>query len=86
MQELWQQSVDWDESLDQQMRDKWRDIVTDLQSATATTITRCYFPCEAEDYDHTYHLYIFADASMKPYGTVVYIYKGNLTSYVIAKT
>ena len=39
MLELWQQSVDWDEPLDQQMRDKWRDIVTDLQNATAITIT-----------------------------------------------
>ena len=30
MQELWQQFVDWDEPLDQRMRDKWRDTVTDF--------------------------------------------------------
>ena len=49
IQELWQHSVDWDEPLDQLIRDKWRDIVTDLQNATATTMTRHYFPCETDD-------------------------------------
>ena len=86
MQELWQQSVDWDEPLDQQMRDKWREIVTDLQNATAITITRRYFPCDTEDDKHTAHLHIFADASMKAYGAVIYICKDNITSFVIAKT
>ena len=87
MQELWQQSVDWDKPLDQRIRDKWRNIVTDLQIATATTMTRRYFPGETEDDEHTaYHLHIFADASIKAYGAVVYICKGNITSFVIAKT
>ena len=48
MQELWQQSVDWDEPLDQQLRDKWRNIVIDLQNATGTTMTRHYFPGDTE--------------------------------------
>ena len=86
MEELWQQSVDWDEPLDQRMRDKWRDIVTDLQNATVTTMTRRYFPCETEEDDHTaYHLHIFSDASMKAYGAVVYICESDTTSLVIAK-
>ena len=69
MQELWQCSIDWDKPLDQQSRDKWRDIVTDLQNATATTIQRCYTPCETEDSNHAaYHLHIFSDASTKAYG------------------
>ena len=86
MQELWQQSVDWDEPLEQQMRDKWRDIATDLQNATVTTLTRRYFPSESNSDDHTTHLHIFADASMKAYGAVVYICDDNNASFVIAKT
>ena len=47
-------------------------------------MARRYFPCKTEDDDHTtYH--IFADASKIAYGAVVYIYKGNITSFVIAK-
>ena len=67
------------------MMDKWKDIVTDLQNATAITITRRYFLCDTEDDKHTAHLHIFADASMKAYGAVIYICKGNIT-FVIAKT
>ena len=86
MLELWQQSVDWDEPLEQQMRDKWRDIATDLQNATVTTLTRRYFPSESNSDYHTTHLHIFADASMKAYGAVVYICDDNNASFVIAKT
>ena len=87
MQELWQHSVDWDEPLDQQTRDKWRDIVTDLQNATTTTTHRRYFPCETGNCDHTvYHLHVFSDASTKAYGAVVYICANDTTSFVIAKT
>jgi len=47
-------------------------------------MARRYFPCKTEDDDHTtYH--IFADASKIAYGAVVYIHKGNITSFVIAK-
>ena len=85
MQELWQHSVDWDEPLDQQTRDKWKEIVTHLQNATATTMKRRYFPLETEN--HTaYHLHIFSDASTKAYGAVVYICSNDATSFVIAKT
>ena len=87
MQELWQHSIDWDKPLDQQSRDKWRDIVADLQNATATTIQRCYTPCETEDSNHAaYHLHIFSDASTKAYGAVVYICVNDTTSFVMAKT
>ena len=87
IQELWQQSVEWDELLDKQMTDKWRDIATDLRNATMTSISRRYFPTDLEGDNPTEHpLHIFADASMKAYGAVVYICEGNIASFVIAKT
>lgn len=88
MQELWQQSIEWDEPFDQWMRDKWRDIATDLQNATASNhLDTTLLPCETVDENHTaYHLHIFSDASMKVYGAIVYIGENDNTSFVTAKT
>ena len=87
MQELWQQSIEWDELLDKQMTDKWRDIAMDLQNSTTATMMRRYFLGESEgDIHTTHHLHIFADASMKAYGAVVYISDSYTSSFVIAKT
>jgi len=84
IQELWQQSDEWDELLDKQMTDKWRDIAT---NATMTSMSRHYFPTDLEGDNPTEHpLHIFAEASMKAYGAVVYICEGNIASFVIAKT
>ena len=72
IQELWQQSVEWDESLDKQIADKWRDIATDLQNST-TTMPQRYFTIDSEGDSLTTHpLHIFADASLRAYGAVVY--------------
>ena len=80
IQELWQQSVEWDESLDKQIADKWRDIATDLQNSTTTTMPRRYFTIDSEgDSLITHPLHIFADASLRAYGAVVYICEGNTT-------
>lgn len=77
-------SIHWDKTLDQQMRDKWRDIVTDLQNATVTTMTQHYFTCETEDDNHTaYHLHTFKIImSIKENGAVEY----HIINFVIVKT
>ena len=60
IQELWQQSVEWDESLDKQIADKWRDIAKDLQNSTTTTMSRRYFTIDSEGDSLTTHpLHIF---------------------------
>ena len=84
--ELWQKNVDWDEPLDQPITNKWNCIADDLQMAVKTTIPRCYFDHNRNDNDHLPQLHVFADASTKAYGAVVYIRQGNHASFVIAKT
>ena len=86
IQELWQKNMDWDEPLDQPTTSKWNYIADDLQKAVKTTIPRCYFDHNRNDNDHLPQLHVFADASTKAYGAVVYIQQGNHTSFVIAKT
>ena len=48
------------------------------------TILRCYFT--NEDLSPDTQLHVFADASIKAYGAVVYLRVNNHTAFVIAKT
>ena len=86
IQELWQKNMDWDEPLDQPTTSKWNYIADDLQKAVKTTIPRCYFDHNRNDNNRLPQLHVFADASTKAYGAVVYIQQGNHISFVIAKT
>ena len=83
MQQLWQKYVGWAEPLEQSARDKWNNIVDDLQKATHISFSRCYFPtdqgCNIQE------LHTFADASLIVYAAVVYIQQGSQVSFVIAK-
>lgn len=86
IQELWQKNMDWDEPLDQPTTNNWNSIANDLQIAAKATIPRCYFDHNNSNNIHFPQLHVFADASTKAYGAVVYIQQGNHTSFVIAKT
>ena len=48
------------------------------------TILRCYFT--NKDLSPDTQLHVFADASIKAYGAVVYLRVNNHTAFVIAKT
>ena len=78
--------MDWDEPLDQPTTSKWNYIADDLQKAVKTTIPRCYFDHNRNDNNRLPQLHVFADASTKAYGAVVYIQQGNHISFVIAKS
>ena len=85
IQELWQKNMDWDENLDEATTNKWNEIADDLQATAKATIQRCYFTHSYSDKDRLPQLHVFADASTKAYGAVVYIQQGNETTFVIAK-
>ena len=85
IQELWQKNMDWDENLDEATTNKWNEIADDLQAAAKATIQRCYFTHSYSDKDQLPQLHVFADASSKAYGAVVYIQQGNETTFIIAK-
>lgn len=87
MQELWQKNIGWDQPLEQSVRDKWNNIAEDIQKAVKITIPQRYSHHNSDtDNRNAPQLHIFADASTKAYGAVVYIQQGIYTSFVIAKT
>ena len=70
--ELWQQQLEWDEPLSQDLRTKWHSIAEDFQEASKIALPRCYF-AESESQTSTTCLHVFADSNPKAYGAVVYI-------------
>jgi hypothetical protein len=40
MQQLWQQSIDWDEPLNEQLQQEWLKLAVDLFAAQQTIIPR----------------------------------------------
>ena len=84
MQDIWQLNVDWDEPLEDAMKDRWLKIAEDVQLSSATTLPRCYFNSPSST--ATTQLHVFADASPKAYGAVAYLVHGDEVSFVMAKT
>ena len=82
MQTLWQLKVTWDEPLQENIQAQWKDIAGDLKTATAFSVSRCYFiarmTCPV--------VHCFVDASEHAYGAVVFLTQGNEVSFVAAKT
>ena len=85
IQELWQQQLEWDEPLSQDLRTKWHSIAEDFQEASKITLPRCYFT-ESESQTSTTYLHVFADSSPKAYGAVAYISNSHQASLVMAKS
>ena len=83
LQEIWQQKRSWDTPLCEELRDKWLGIRDDLHDLSKLTLPRAYFPHLPDAVND--HLYVFADASTKAYGTIVYLYSNGNISFVISK-
>jgi transposase InsO family protein len=85
LQELWQQKFEWDAPLPENIQEKWRCLVTDLNSVTATTFPRHYFENTSRDPSNTC-IHIFCDASLVSYGATAYICRENQSTLMMAKT
>ena len=85
LQRLWQESIDWDEPLNESLVADWQKIVNDLQEAFMTTnIPRRYhLNSNSEDVPQ---LHCFVDSSIKAYRAITYLKRGPEISFVMAKT
>ena len=72
LQALWKKKVDWDEPVDQETRDDWQHIASDIQEVTTYVYPRCYFTRPFRLIT-TKQLHVFADASLCAYGAVAYL-------------
>ena len=83
LQEVWQRKCSWDVPLDQDLCDHWLDIRRDIIALPTLTFPRPYFYPQSGTPEH---IYVFADASIKAYGTVVYLHNGNEISLALSKS
>ena len=85
LQELWQDNVSWDTELHETYKLKWASICADILAVSQQRFSRQYIP-RLLLADSANALHVFADASPKAYGAVVYIQRGNQSSLVISKS
>ena len=85
MQGLWKEGYSWDEILPASVTNEWIDVKNDIVNVTKELqIPRYYFETQDKDGGHK-TLHVFVDASQKAYGASVYINRGDVCTFVIAK-
>ena len=85
MQQLWQQSIDWDEPLNEQLQQEWLKLAVDLFAAQQTIIP-CRNHLTPTVSQKTPQLHVFVDASKLAYGAVAYLQQHSQVAFVMAKT
>ena len=83
LQQLWQEHLEWDTELGEQLYKSWNQIASDVVQATQMPFPR-QFIIFSPTTETTLH--IFADASPKAYGAVAYLQQGTNSSLVMSKT
>ncbi|MCY3927479.1 MAG: A17 family peptidase [Acidobacteria bacterium] len=84
LQELWGKCLQWDEPLHDDLKNKWNVISQNIQDATTLiSIPRQYFQFTPSS---SATIHVFADASTKAYGAVVYLHQNNQISFIMSKT
>ena len=83
LQKLWQQQLDWDTKLSEELCTTWNKISYDVVQATELSFPRqCVsLPSTSETTIHG-----FADASPQAYGAVVYLLQGTCATIVMSKS
>ena len=85
IQKLWQLNLEWDKPLNEEIVDEWKIIHGELDSIRKITIQRPYFSNDINS-ELSHELHVFADASPKSYGVVVYLKHGSTTAFVMSKS
>ena len=89
LQRVWEERVDWDDPVPEELQRIWHQWRSELPSLTCKSVPRCYFPKNVQTVSIQIHG--FSDASEDAYAGVVYLRmvdsKGTVhTSLVVSKT
>ena len=84
LQEVWLTKLTWDEPLPDTIKERWTAILADLRELPNIYIPRLYFP-RSQTGTHIDNLFVFADASTKAYGAIVYLNSGDYISFAMSK-
>lgn len=71
LQDIWRSQIGWDDQITEQMNEKWRVWLEDLQSITKLEIPRQYFTMDRQRSE--IQLHIFSDALETAYAAVAYL-------------
>ena len=86
VQTLWKRKLDWDEPLDQELTKEWSTIADDIVEATSIIYPRLYFTPNNQLSSQTTQLHIFADASLRAYGAVVYLRQHDSIALIMSRS
>ena len=84
LQEVWLTKTTWDEPLPDTIKERWTAILADLRELPNILIPRLYFP-PSQIGTHIDNIFVFADASTKAYGAIVYLNSGDHISFAMSK-
>ena len=87
IQDLWKQTLSWDESLPDEQKEQWLKWTDDIHNLTSIEVPRQYFFANVTKTQ----LHIFCDSSQQAYGAVAYLRglsadNGINTAFLMAKT
>ena len=67
------------------LQNRWKKITPEIKEAINFIVPRLYFPNAISQFN-AQELHVFADASLKAYGTVTYFLQNENTTLVMSKT
>ena len=84
LQEVWLSKFTWDEPLPETIKERWTAILADLTEIPNILMPRLYFPL-SQTGTLIDNIFVFADASTKAYGAIVYLNRGDHISFAMSK-